>query len=309
MMVGKPLISIALCTYNGERFLQAQLDTLVNQDYPNKEIIAVDDASTDGTLAILKEYAVNYPFIHIYQNELNLGFRKSFEKAIRLGKGELIALSDQDDLWMLEKLSIMQAHIDENQLLYHDSAFIKENGDFLNKNMSDVVNMYAGDSFKPFLFFNSVSGHACVFKNTLVEHVLPLPVSIYHDHWIAFVAANMGTIGYVAKPLVQYRQHEHTGTNILKLDDRKPADHLSGKNKILSTLAGFEAMNDFAFNKEPVFLQKLVQLYRKRLTTSINVKLVKFMFENQRQLLAISKKSFFSNINFIIKNIWGFKLK
>jgi glycosyltransferase involved in cell wall biosynthesis len=308
-MPEKPLISIALCTYNGERFLQAQLDTLVNQDYPYKEIIAVDDASTDGTLALLKKYAAKYPFIHIHQNELNLGFRKSFEKAISLSKGDLIALSDQDDLWLHEKLSIMQAQMGENQLIYHDSAFIKENGDFINKNMSDVVNMYAGNSFKPFLFFNSVSGHACVFKNTLVAHILPLPESIYHDHWIAYVAANMGTIGYVAMPLVQYRQHEHTGTNILKLNDRKPTDHLAGKNKILSTLAGFEAMNNFAFNKDPAFLQKLLQLYRRRFTTSINLNLVKFMLKNQHLLLAISKKNSFSNINFIVKHLWGFKLK
>jgi glycosyltransferase involved in cell wall biosynthesis len=308
-MLEKPLISIALCTYNGEKFLRRQLDTLVNQDYIYKEIVVVEDASTDGTLTILNEYAEKYSFISIHVNEQNLGFRKSFEKAIQFSRGNLIALSDQDDLWMKEKLSIMEAQIGENQLIYHDSAFIKENGQSLNKNMSDVVNMYAGDSFKPFLFFNSVSGHACMFKRSLIPYILPLPVSVYHDHWIAYVAANVGTIGYVAKTLVQYRQHTHNSTNILKLTARKSADHLSGKNKILSTLAGFEAMSNFEFNKEPDFLLRLVQFYRERLTAFVNVNLITFMFEHYQLFLSIPKKNAFSNTNFIIKHLWGLKLK
>lgn len=308
-MLEKPLISIAICTFNGARFLRAQLDTLVNQDYPHKEIVAVDDASTDGTLTILQEYAEKFPFISIHKNEKNVGFRKSFEKAILLSNGSFIALSDQDDIWMSEKLTLMEAEIGENELIYHDSAFIKENGQPLNKNMSDVVNMYAGDSYKPFLFFNSVSGHACMFKRSLVPYILPLPASIFHDHWIAYVAANVGTIGYIAKPLVQYRQHNQASTNILKLTDRKPADHLSGKRKILSTLAGFETMSNFEFNKEPAFLQRLVQNYRKRLTLLVNFDLITFMFEHYQLFLSIPKKNTFSNTNFIIKHLWGLRLK
>jgi glycosyltransferase involved in cell wall biosynthesis len=308
-MLEKPLISIALCTYNGARFLRSQLDTLVNQDYPNKEIVAVDDASTDETLSILTEYAAKHPFISIYKNDQNLGFRKSFEIAIPHCKGGLIALSDQDDLWMPNKLSIMESQMGENQLIYHDSAFIKENGQLLNKNMSDVVNMYAGDSYKPFLFFNSVSGHACMFRRSLIQYILPLPASIYHDHWIAYVATNVGTIGYVAKPLVQYRQHEQACTNILKLTKRKAVGHLSGKRKILSTLAGFEAMSNFEFNKEPALLRRLVLFYRKRLTVPINVNLITFMFEHYQLFLSIPKKNAFSNTNFIFKHIWGLRLK
>ncbi|WP_432710224.1 glycosyltransferase family 2 protein [Pedobacter sp.] len=308
-MLEKPLISIALCTFNGDRFLREQLDTLVNQDYPSKEIVAVDDASSDTTLSILQEYAEKFPFISIHENQQNIGFRKSFERAILLSKGSLIALCDQDDVWMPEKLTLMEAQIGENQLIYHDSAFIKENGQSLNKNMSDVVNMYAGDNYKPFLFFNSVSGHACMFKRSLVPYILPLPVSIYHDHWIAYVAANLGTISYIARPLVQYRQHDHARTNILKVSDRKPIDYVSGKNKILSTLAGFETMSNFKFNKEPAFLRRLVKIYRKRLTLPINFNLITFMFEHYQSFLCISKKNAFSNTNFIFKHLWGLKLK
>src|SRR5476649_2579474 len=94
-----PLVSIALCTYNGARFLSQQLDTLVNQTYRPIEIIVVDDCSTDDTFAILTEYAGRYPNFKIYRNDVKLGFTANFEKAVKLCTGDLIALCDQDDLW------------------------------------------------------------------------------------------------------------------------------------------------------------------------------------------------------------------
>src|SRR5688500_10348209 len=94
-----PLVSIALCVYNGEKFLREQLDSLVNQSYPNIEIIASDDRSTDASLLILQEYADRYPYFKFGQNEQNLGYVKNFEKVISLCSGDLIALSDQDDIW------------------------------------------------------------------------------------------------------------------------------------------------------------------------------------------------------------------
>jgi glycosyltransferase involved in cell wall biosynthesis len=111
------LISIALCTYNGEKYLIEQLDTLVNQTYPKLEIIVVDDCSSDKTITILNDYLSKFPFIKLYQNEQNLGYIKNFEKAISLCNGELIALADQDDVWDLNKLTIMAEAINENMLL------------------------------------------------------------------------------------------------------------------------------------------------------------------------------------------------
>src|SRR5215468_9284257 len=96
-VAGRPLVSIALCTYNGEKFLQKQLDSLLEQTYPNIEIIAVDDASTDNTWRILMNSAKRYSNkLKLYKNEKNLGYSLNFERAIKLCRGDFIALSDQD---------------------------------------------------------------------------------------------------------------------------------------------------------------------------------------------------------------------
>ena len=107
-----PLVSIALCIYNGERFLKEQLETLVNQTYKNIEIVAVDDCSTDSSVLILETYKAKYPFINIHRNARNLGYVKNFEKAISLCKGDFIALSDQDDIWDPDKIKLQAAQIE-----------------------------------------------------------------------------------------------------------------------------------------------------------------------------------------------------
>src|ERR1700743_1857825 len=107
MLLPNPyLVSIALCTYNGAAYIEEQLDTLVNQSYPNCEIIVVDDCSKDNTVKILSEYADKYPQVRIHINEKNLGYTRNFEKAIRLCKGEYIALCDQDDIWDPQKIEM-----------------------------------------------------------------------------------------------------------------------------------------------------------------------------------------------------------
>ncbi len=97
---GQNRISIALCTYNGERFLNQQLASMAQQTRLPDELVVCDDRSTDRTLTMVREFAASAPYpVRIFQNEQNLGFAANFERAIRLCQGNLIALSDQDDIW------------------------------------------------------------------------------------------------------------------------------------------------------------------------------------------------------------------
>ena len=137
----KPLVSIALCTYNGEAYLREQLDSIANQSYSPLELIAVDDSSSDNTLEILKEYAAIYPFIKIFVNPENLGYIRNFEKALQLCSGDFIALSDQDDIWDHKKIEKQVNSIGNNLLVYHDSEFVDQNGNSLNRKMSDIMNL------------------------------------------------------------------------------------------------------------------------------------------------------------------------
>jgi len=307
--MNKPLVSIAVCTYNGEKFLKEQLDSIVNQTYPNLEIIVVDDQSSDQTLAILKSYAEEHANIKVYQNETNLGYIKNFEKAIGLCKGEFIALSDQDDIWDLNKIELLVGEIGRSVLIYHDSSFIASDGSSLNKNLSDVINMYEGNSFKPFLLSNSVSGHACLFRRDLVNYCLPFPLGVFHDRWIGFTAGNLGSIKYIDKTLVKYRQHEKSDTNILKLKREKAETILYGRIKIQKTISELEIFSGYEFNKDQLFIDRFLKLYRTRLAYYLCFSLMFFMYANYKSLLYISKKSTISKLNFIFKHLWGSKFK
>src|SRR5918996_5112957 len=101
-------VSVALCTYQGEKYLQEQLDSIAGQLRPPNEVVVCDDGSTDGTLGILDRFRSRAPFpVRVYVNEKQLGPTKNFERAIAHCEGALIFLSDQDDVWHPEKLSTL----------------------------------------------------------------------------------------------------------------------------------------------------------------------------------------------------------
>ena len=121
----KPLISIALATYNGEKYLREFLDSIAYQTYKNIEIIACDDQSTDNTVKILEEYS-KILNLRYYLNENRLGPVKNFEKALKLCSGRFIALADQDDIWLPEKIETLYNEIikDNNILCVKSDAYL-----------------------------------------------------------------------------------------------------------------------------------------------------------------------------------------
>lgn len=104
-------VSVVMCTFNGERYVREQLDSIVAQTYPIHELIIEDDGSTDRTVEICREYASRYPFIRVVVNERNLGLDANFEAATMRSTGDFVALSDQDDVWYPEKISRQVAAI------------------------------------------------------------------------------------------------------------------------------------------------------------------------------------------------------
>lgn len=98
-----PTVAVVMCTYNGEKYLRQQLDSILAQTYPIQELIVQDDCSTDTTLAILQEYEAKVPFMKVIENTHNLGFNLNFKTACMRATSDLIAISDQDDVWMPEK--------------------------------------------------------------------------------------------------------------------------------------------------------------------------------------------------------------
>jgi len=308
-MKNLPLVSIALCTYNGEKYLAQQLDTLVNQTYRNIEIIAVDDLSTDKTFNILTEYAVKYPQFFIYRNEKNLGFQKNFEAAALYCKGEFIAFCDQDDVWHPQKIELMMASVGNSQLIYHDSEFIGDNGKPIGKKMSDVFNFYRGDQAEVFLLNNCISSHAMLIRKEVLQYALPLKENYFHDWWLAYVAANMGIIDFMPQSLVQYRQHSENNTDLLRTKDKKNHTESSMETSLLAEARWLEHCLNFPKNKNPAFVKMLYDFFTSQSNSFINIRYWLFLRKNMDLLFFIVKKNKKWKEREIRKNLWGLRGK
>jgi len=204
------LISIAMCTYNGEAYIKEQLDSILKQSYTNLEIIITDDKSSDKTIEIIKEYQRDDERIKFYENEINLGFLKNFEKAISLCSGDYIALADQDDIWKLNKLETFIQAIQGHSLVYSDAIIIdKESKEVGIELVRPKSNLCKGACNKAFFLNNFVSGNTMMFQKELVEHILPIPEKMsYHDIWIGYVASTYGEITYTQEAMTYYRKYE-----------------------------------------------------------------------------------------------------
>ncbi|NUS38459.1 MAG: glycosyltransferase family 2 protein [Lysobacter sp.] len=203
-----PLVSVALCTYNGAAYLGEQLESLLGQHGVRIEIVAVDDGSQDGTRAILRDYAARDARVRCFENARNLGPTASFERAMSLCRGDFIAPSDQDDVWEPDKLARLLDAIDGCDTVYCDSAYIHADGRPTGRRISDGMAMLEGTNPIAFLFANSVSGHAMLLRRALFERARPFPEGAYHDWWLALCAAGIAGIRYVDQPLVRFRRHE-----------------------------------------------------------------------------------------------------
>jgi glycosyltransferase involved in cell wall biosynthesis len=205
----RPLVSIALITYNGEKYLRQQLDSLLAQTYRPIEVIACDDGSTDGTLHILEDYRQTHG-IKVFRNEKNLGYVKNFERAVSHCSGTYIAPSDQDDIWQPEKIEHLVSGIDGYDLVCSDAVLIDENGATVSASAMDYSRFapMSGTPFTRLLYSPYVIGCTSLFTRHLVLRALPIPEGEkYHDWWFSLMASTMKGIHFIPRSLLQYRQH------------------------------------------------------------------------------------------------------
>ena len=222
----EPVISIAMTTYNGEIFLVQQLDSILNQSWNNIELIICDDGSDDNTIKIIKKYMEEYDCIKLYRNPHRLGVVKNFEKAIELCQALYIALSDQDDIWIENKLEILMHEMhkleqsyDNLPLMVHsDSSMIDENGYVINKSYFNFrdYNLKGTKDLNHVISRCGVMGNTILMNRDLKKCILPFPDGLdVHDYWIALINEIYGKRITLHEPLVQYRIHEHNYSNSL----------------------------------------------------------------------------------------------
>lgn len=287
--MSQPLISIALCTYNGEKYLAEQLESIINQTYKNIEIIAVDDCSSDGTLLILQEYAQQYPQIKVFSNTQNKGYTKNFEYAISLCKGEYIAISDQDDIWIASKLELLlnQIKIKDSLLAYSNSALIDEKGNSLHKTGFDKRSRYSGGDPRALALFNIFLGHAMMFKRELVDSAFPIPEGSTYDAWLGFVATNKNRVCVVDNVLTLFRQHNTNSSKKWEGNTKLEKIILLKKR-----LHNYLTIPDLQHRS---FFEKLYSLVDNRTKGSMDIRLLLFLFKHRDVLTAIFNTGLFLN--------------
>lgn len=272
-------ISIAMATYNGERYIREQLDSILAQTIPFDELIICDDASTDTTWDILSEYAANDTRIKIYRNEQNLGFLRNFEKALTLCTGDYIALSDQDDIWLPEHLEMLLNGISDKMLVVGDAEIIDSNGRKVNKKLSycECLDFVPYDDLSKayFIFFyrNPYQGASMMFRKDMLAKALPLPLSVrYHDVWFSALSCFYGGFNVLEDSVTLYRRHNTavTGKKIRRTRIRAFASHLLRKqaleNRVLLANIVLNRLADSLSPEHLNFLNAADRYYKRRNT-------------------------------------------
>lgn len=212
-------IAVVMGTYNGADYLREQLRSILDQTRPPDQIIISDDASTDGTVAIARRALEGFAGdVIITANSGPRGVVRNFTHGLELASTDLIALSDQDDVWHPDKLEKMIAPFERRPhlLLLHSDARLVDavgapNGDKLLQSltMSTAIKseVHGGHAAGILLRRNFVTGATTVIRRELLASAMPVPDGWLHDEWLAMVAASIGELDLVEEDLIDYRQH------------------------------------------------------------------------------------------------------
>ncbi len=220
MDIDRPTIDILMATFNGEAWVGAQLESLLQQTCDDWRILARDDASSDGTVAVLEDFAAKHPQrISIQRNEANLGVISTYNLLMQASGAPYLMLCDQDDVWLPEKVAKTLEDMRQAEALYGNDMPLLVHTDLVVADcdlnpISDSLWAFqksdpaGGNGLNRVLLQNQVTGCTCMFNRALLETALPLPEgALMHDWWLALCAVAFGRIEQVPEATMLYRQH------------------------------------------------------------------------------------------------------
>jgi glycosyltransferase involved in cell wall biosynthesis len=294
-----------MATYNGERYLAEQLDSILRQTYPSLELIIIDDGSTDGTMTLLHQYAAQDQRIRVVQNETNLGYIRNFEKGMGLASGTFVALSDQDDIWHDTKIQVLMNEIGDSDVVFADSRLIDDQNRPISTNFSDIRRLQTFTSSLSFVIGNTVSGHNMLIRRELVARCVPFPILLPHDHWLCFVATFRGPVRFVPQVLVDYRQHAENVFGITRDVNgvRRPRRRKTSAQRNAEARERIQLLAEKCpadLQPEKQVLTRLARAYRSFSLPSNWVRMVTF-FQYKKPLLATKKRTWLRKVGFCFK--------
>lgn len=195
----KPTVSVVMATYNGEKYIREQIDSILNQSYPIHELIIQDDCSTDSTPDICREYEAKHHNVHFFENANNLGFNENFRTASMRATGDFIAISDQDDVWFPEKIEKQVKTIGE-----HDICFCCHKRGQAQEHAAYVTPQYSLEA----LLFTGFAGHTMLLRRDFIQNKNNWISYIHYDWSLAINAQLSRGIIRIDEPLNWHRSHE-----------------------------------------------------------------------------------------------------
>ena len=282
-------ISIAMATYNGGKYLQEQLDSFVAQTRLPDELIITDDCSTDQTEAIVREFANAAPFtVEFHRNEKNLGYCGNFNAALAKTTGDLVFLSDQDDVWFPDKIEHMVGLAESNPealVLMNDAALT--DGELNEVGLTKIGQIRsAGLGMKSF-----VMGCCCAIRRELLNLCVPIPSGVAgHDNWLVAFADGLEAKVVDDTPLQYYRRHESNESQFIANRTTK-VTRFDSLLSSLKSVRNSDAMLQASSSRDQLELVVHGIAKAKRLAGDSRQKgLDKFMAATQTQLAVLERR-------------------
>jgi len=218
-------VSVALCTHNGAAYVREQVESILDQTRRPTQLVVSDDASSDETLAIVRDVFSNasetpggpVPALTVLENPIPLGVTRNFEQAVAACTADIVALSDQDDRWRPARLETLLPAFDDPALLllWTDGRLVDETGAPLGRTLFGSLELSdreralveAGRAFDALVRRNLATGATVLFRRELLRVARPFPEGWVHDEWLAIVAAARGAVAAVDEATIDYRQH------------------------------------------------------------------------------------------------------
>jgi glycosyltransferase involved in cell wall biosynthesis len=196
--------SVVLASFQGEQFIGEQLDSILSQLAPEDEVIISDDASTDRTLEVVAQRCD--PRIRLVANTERVGYVQNFQRAIDHSRGDYIYFSDQDDVWLPNKIAMLDAALRNNPFVASDAVVVNAR---LEQLQPSYFGLRRANSFtvRAIFFRPRIIGATMACERRYLATLLPIPAGVPHDFWLSINAALDGVLGIVAAPLILYRRH------------------------------------------------------------------------------------------------------
>lgn len=209
-------ISVCMASYNGERFIYEQIKSVLDQLGPKDELIISDDASTDNTLLVIDTFVDNR--IHVLKNPALQSATRNFENALTYATGEIIFLSDQDDIWFPGKVRTMLPYLTDYDLVVSNCEFIDENGHLLGGSFFE--HFHSGPGLLKNFMKNTFLGNCMAFRRSLLDRALPFPKElheasqylIYQDVWLGLLANALFRVSFIPEKLSGFRRHKNNAS-------------------------------------------------------------------------------------------------